>query len=531
MPTLFHDLITHAAQRWPDASALKHRTSACNYGELQTACERFSGALFDLKIDRLERVAVYLPKQLETVFALFGTAYASCVFVPINPILKAAQVRHILRDCAVRVLITSSERLATLSESLHDCIDLRHVVVVGESGAHRASTPAPTFNIHAWDTLLAAQTSAHSRRSIDVDMAAILYTSGSTGSPKGVVLSHRNLLAGVRSVTEYLTIERDDRLLAVLPLSFDYGLNQLSTAFHTGASVVMLDHLFARDVVTAVVAEKITGLAAVPPLWIQLADAVWPNEPTALRYITNSGGSMPTTTLHKLRTLLPHTKIFLMYGLTEAFRSTYLPPDEIDRRPGSIGKAIPNAEILVVRADGSECAVNEPGELVHRGSLVAQGYWNAPELTAERFRTAPARSPELCIPELAVWSGDTVRRDADGYLYFIGRQDDMIKTSGYRVSPTEIEEFALQTKLATEAVALGLPHPTLGQAIALLAVPAGLQDEQALLDACRKHLPAFMVPLHVSWRTSLPRNPNGKFDRKLLTIELDQLFGPAAQSS
>jgi acyl-coenzyme A synthetase/AMP-(fatty) acid ligase len=181
---------------------------------------------------------------------------------------------------------------------------------------------------------------------------------------------------------------------------------------------------------------------------------------------------------------------------------------------------------LVVRADGSECAVNEPGELVHRGSLVAQGYWNAPELTAQRFRPAPERNHELCIPELAVWSGDTVRRDAEGYLYFIGRQDDMIKTSGYRVSPTEIEEFALQTQLVTEAVALGLPHPTLGQAIALLAVPAGLQDEKALLDACRKHLPVFMVPLHVSWRTSLPRNPNGKFDRKLLASELGELFGP-----
>jgi acyl-CoA ligase (AMP-forming) (exosortase A-associated) len=525
--TLFHDLVSQAAQRWPSATAVKQRTTSCDYAELQSACVRFGSALIELKLARHDRVAVYLPKQLETVFALFGAAQAGCVFVPINPVLKPAQVRHILRDCAVRVLVTSTERLGALREVLSGCPDLQHVVLVGSS-QHResesaiAATSKPEF--HNWDTLLAAQNAAKSHRVIDADMAAILYTSGSTGSPKGVVLSHRNLVAGVRSVAQYLNIDNNDRLLAILPLSFDYGLNQLSTAFYTGASVVMLDHLFARDVVAAVAAEDITGLAAVPPLWVQLADVHWPNQARSLRYITNSGGTMPSTTLQKLRALMPRTQVFLMYGLTEAFRSTYLPPDEIDRRPDSIGKAIPNADVLVVRPDGSECAANEPGELVHRGALVAQGYWNAPELTAQRFRPAPGRNRELCIPEVAVWSGDTVRRDPDGYLYFIGRQDEMIKTSGYRVSPTEIEEFILQTEFATEAVPLGIPHPSLGQAIAVLAIPRGTQTEQALLEACRRHLPAFMVPLHLSWRDSLPRNPNGKYDRKQLAAELSSLF-------
>jgi acyl-CoA synthetase (AMP-forming)/AMP-acid ligase II len=290
----------------------------------------------------------------------------------------------------------------------------------------------------------------------------------------------------------------------------------------------MLDHLFARDIVAAVSAERITGLAAVPPLWIQLAELPWPSELSSLRYITNSGGAMPPTTLQKLRSQLPRTQVFLMYGLTEAFRSTYLPPDEVDTRPDSIGKAIPNAEVLVMRPDGSECAANEPGELVHRGALVAQGYWNAPALTAQRFRPIPGRHSEGCVPEIGVWSGDSVRKDAEGFLYFIGRQDDMIKTSGYRVSPTEIEEFILQTELVNEAVALGIRHPTLGQAIAVLAVPRGTANDQALLDACRKHFPTYMVPLHLAWRNSLPRNPNGKYDRKHLATELDAVFEQAS---
>jgi acyl-CoA ligase (AMP-forming) (exosortase A-associated) len=377
-----------------------------------------------------------------------------------------------------------------------------------------------TIQTHTWDELVSDHNSTQLHRVIDADMAAILYTSGSTGSPKGVVLSHRNLVTGAHSVAQYLANNAEDRLLAVLPLSFDYGLSQLSTAFHAGASVVLLDHLFASDVVAAVADEQITGLAAVPPLWTQLADLSWPGE--SLRYITNSGGAMPAITLGKLRMQLPRTQVFLMYGLTEAFRSTFLPPSELDRRPGSIGKAIPNAEVLVVGADGTECAANVPGELVHRGALVAMGYWNAPDLTAQRFRVAPDSASELSIPEIAVWSGDTVRKDEDGYLYFIGRNDEMIKTSGYRVSPTEIEEVILQSPLAAEAVAFGIPHPTLGQAIAVIIVaPAdGHGDTQALLDMCRKLLPAFMVPVHVEWRSTLPRNPNGKYDRKRLAIEV-----------
>jgi acyl-CoA ligase (AMP-forming) (exosortase A-associated) len=378
------------------------------------------------------------------------------------------------------------------------------------------------------------ETEAPAHRRIDADMAAILYTSGSTGAPKGVVLSHRNLVAGAHSVASYLGIGPADRLLAVLPLSFDYGLSQLNIAFLRGATAVLMNYLFPKDIVEMVAKEGITGLAAVPPLWNQLARLAWP-APGTLRLITNSGGAMPVPTVEALRAALPRTDIFLMYGLTEAFRSTYLPPAELARRPDSIGRAIPNAEVMVVRPDGSPCPPGEPGELVHRGALVALGYWNDPARTAQRFRPAPGQDPALPVTELAVWSGDTVRQDEDGYLYFVGRSDDMIKVSGYRISPTEIEAVLYETGLVGEAAAFGVEHPLLGQAIAVVAVSIGTDDAAAgvaeLLKECRRRLPAYMVPAHIALRSdSLPRNPNGKIDRNLLRQSLNLQFDDVSSS-
>ena len=260
-----------------------------------------------------------------------------------------------------------------------------------------------------------------------------------------------------------------------------------------------------------------------PPLWIQLADQEWPEEATrSLRYFANTGGRMPRATLDRLRAIFPAAKPYLMYGLTEAFRSTYLDPAEVDRRPDSIGKAIPNAEIMVVREDGTPCAPGEEGELVHRGALVALGYWNDAERTAERFRPAPGREAGLCTTELAVWSGDVVKADEDGFLYFVGRNDEMIKTSGYRVSPTEIEEVVYSTGLVRDAVALGVDDPKLGQHIVLAVSPANGHEllPETLLAELKRQLPLYMVPKQVVVRPSLPRSPNDKFDRNLLRQEL-----------
>jgi acyl-CoA ligase (AMP-forming) (exosortase A-associated) len=524
MSKLLHELPLDSAARTPQAPCLTFRSSKLDYAELAQGIEGFATGLLALGLGRGERVAIYLPKQFETVIAIFGAPRAGCVFVPVNSLLKPPQVGHILRDCNVRALVTSADRASSLASELRECPDLRHLIVVGAEADSKSFSP---LAVHRWHDVLASSDRGKRHRVIDMDVVSIFYTSGSTGKPKGVVLSHRNMVTGAHSVASYLQNMPDDRLLAVLPFSFDYGFSQMSTAFHVGASVVLMDYLLPRDVINAAARERITGLAGVPPLWAQLADLTWPAAVVDnLRYITNSGGAMPRTTLTKLRAALPKTKPFLMYGLTEAFRSTYLPPEEADRRPDSIGKAIPNAEILVVRPDGTECAPNEEGELVHRGSLVALGYWNDAEKTAQRYKPVPGQEQGLVLTELAVWSGDTVRRDDEGFLYFIGRRDEMIKTSGYRVSPTEVEEVVLGTGRVAEVAAVGVPHASLGQAIAIVvaAAPEVEPSSEKLLEACRAQLPLFMVPQHVEWREALPRNPNGKYDRAKLAAELKAQF-------
>jgi acyl-CoA ligase (AMP-forming) (exosortase A-associated) len=527
MTDLIHETIFRSAARTPEAEALAYMGKRLNYGLLAREVKSTANALLEAGLGRGERVAVYLEKRIETVASLFGAAAAGGVFVPVNPLLKPEQVAYILGDCNVKILVTSTDRLKLLAAVLPQCPDLHTVVVVGLGDIPVIAG----VNIVAWEDAINSARSHNGYRNIDADMAAILYTSGSTGKPKGVVLSHRNMVAGAVSVASYLENAPQDRILSVLPLSFDYGLSQLTTAFHTGATAVLLNHLLPRDIVKAVEAERITGLAAVPPLWIQLAQLNWPQDAT-LRYITNSGGAMQRVTLDALRKALPNMKPYLMYGLTEAFRSTYLPPSEVDKRPDSMGKAIPNAEILVLRPDGSSCEPGEPGELVHRGALVSMGYWNDPAKTAERFKPVLSHHQGLPMPEMAVWSGDTVRKDEEGFLYFISRNDEMIKTSGYRVSPTEVEEVIYGREHVGEAAAIGVPHPSLGQAIvAVVSAKEGKQlDADALLAACKPHLPAYMLPGRIVIREgSLPRNPNGKIDRKLLGTQLQNIFTDAKE--
>jgi acyl-CoA ligase (AMP-forming) (exosortase A-associated) len=518
------DLVHLAALTHDAAPALTYRDTTCTYAELWEQVCGFAAGLSAAGLRRNDRVAVLLEKRIETVVAIFGTAAAGCVTVPINPLLKPRQVAHILGDCGVRMLVTSPERLAQLEDCLSDnSISLEHVTLVDNPTTNGRSH----FNgceLHRWAELFADTTvPLPPVATVDCDMAAILYTSGSTGKPKGVVLSHRNLIVGAESVSHYLGNTADDVILSVLPLSFDAGLSQLTTAFNTGGHVVLMNYLLPGDVVRLCEKYKVTGITGVPPFWIQLANLDWPAETAArLRYFANTGGRMPRATLGRLRQQFPRASPYLMYGLTEAFRSTYLDPAEVDRRPDSIGKAIPNAEILVVRPDGSPCDPGEPGELVHRGPLVAMGYWNDPARTAERFRPAPGSDTGWRTPEIAVFSGDTVVADEDGFLFFVARRDEMIKTSGYRVSPTEIEEVAYQSGLVRDAVALGVDDPELGQRIVLIASSHGQPplDAPALLAAFRRQLPQYMVPSSVIVMSTLPTTPNGKFDRVLLREQL-----------
>ena len=513
-----HHLVAEAARSWGDRPALTVKDTTLSYSDLAERMAATGARLGDLGVGRGDRVAVYLDKRVETVLAVLGASVAGAVFVPVNPILKARQVAYIIGDCDVRLLVTTADRWASLSAELGGNTSLDHVVLVdGPSGDPHGEGPMVT----SWSET--ASVDGPGGPDTDADAASIFYTSGSTGMPKGVVLSHRNIVVGAQSVSEYLENTADDVILAALPLSFDAGFSQLTTGFAVGAHVVMVNYLLPKDVVALCARHRVTGLTAVPPLWVQLTSVDWPAEARGgLRYFANTGGRMPRATLDRLRVIFPGARPFLMYGLTEAFRSTYLDPDEVDRRPDSIGKAIPNAEILIVRPDGTECAADEPGELVHVGPLVSLGYWNDPERTAERFKPAPGRLPGLPNPPLAVWSGDFATRDSEGFLYFVGRQDEMIKTSGYRVSPSEVEEAAFSTGLVKDVVALGVADDELGQRIVLALTwrPDADADDAALLSALRAGLPRFMVPHRLYVLNELPHSPNGKYDRTAIRDEV-----------
>ncbi|HEY4078776.1 MAG TPA: acyl-CoA ligase (AMP-forming), exosortase A system-associated [Rhizomicrobium sp.] len=513
---LLQELLSISATARPEHAALRYQGQSRSYAEVAAEAAVVRAGLIRLGIAVQDRVAIFLDKQFETVSAIFGIASAGAVFVPINPALKAPQIVYILKDCNVRVLITTASRFAGLESVLPDCRDLFHVVIVDES------CPATSVSCTTWSAFTKDAAGDIRPTVSGTDIAAILYTSGSTGSPKGVVVTHRNLVAGAHSVAQYLGYEPADRILNLPPYSFDFGLNQLFSAFQAGVTAVLHNYIAPHDTMQTLIREGVTGVSGVPTVMIQLAAQDWPTEATRnVRYFSTTGGRMPESAVRMLQEKLPRSKIFLMYGLTESFRSTFLPPDEINRRPNSIGKAIPNAEVLVVRPDGTPCAPHEPGELVHKGVLVSLGYWNDPVRTAERFRPAPGEPSDEPHPEIAVWSGDTVTRDEDGFIYFVGRRDEMIKSSGYRISPTEVEETVFSSGLVSLAAAVGVEDAQLGQAIVLFVVPKNGKsvDDDAILRHCHTQMPAYMVPKHVVVRESLPVNANGKVDRKALAAQ------------
>ncbi|MES2753760.1 MAG: AMP-binding protein [Pseudomonadota bacterium] len=470
--------------------ALRDRAGAMSFAEVESAVGAMAGALAGRGLAAGARVANWLPKTRTACLLPLAAARAGLIHVPINPALKRAQVAHILADSGAELLVTQEARATTLEAGDATCpvIDEGALPLAGAELPRSQADPAA--------------------------LAAILYTSGSTGRPKGVMLSHANLWLGAVSVAHYLKLQASDRVLAVLPLSFDYGQNQLFSTWLAGGRVVPLDYLTPRDVVKAVAREKITTLAGVPPLWVQLLEAEWP-EATSLRRLTNSGGALTRGLGTGLRTRFPEAELYAMYGLTEAFRSTYLDPALIDEHPDAIGTAIPFAEISVRRPDGSIAAAGEPGELVHAGPLVAQGYWRDPARTAQRFRDGE------------VWSGDMVVAGDDGLLRFVGRDDEMIKSAGNRLSPNEIEDAVLAGGETVEAVALGVPDPRLGQAIAVVAKGDG-STEAALRARLRRDLPSFMQPGVYYWRQDFPRNANGKWDRAGLRHDILQAFALSA---
>ncbi len=476
--------LDHLALRGaPDAPALTVGDVTLSYAELDDAVGRNAAALLAHGLVAGDRVASWMGKTMLACVLPLAAARAGLVHVPINPVLRRAQAAHILADSGAKLLIANAARLDSLESSdlaEADAIALETWIAPG---------PALGPSSHNPD-----------------DLAALLYTSGSTGRPKGVMLSHANLWLGAISVAHYLRLASDDRTLCVLPLAFDYGQNQLFSAWVAGGCAIGFDYLLPRDVVRAVGRHDVTVLAGVPPLWLQLAEQEWGGAGQSLRTLTNSGGHLAEPLVRRLRTQFPQAKLHLMYGLTEAFRSSSLDPAMVDAHPDSIGTAIPFASLRVMRPDGSEAAPGEEGELVHSGLLVAQGYWNDPARTAERFR------------EGEVWSGDTVVLGEDGLLRFRGRDDAMIKVSGNRVSPTEIEEAALSSGAVADAAAFGVADERLGQAVVL--VVAGEGDEDELRAHLKRELPPHMQPVRIVWKDRLPVGANGKLDRAALKADL-----------
>jgi acyl-CoA ligase (AMP-forming) (exosortase A-associated) len=481
--------LDHLARRGrAEAPALVADGETISYAGLDEQVGRIASTLLAARLQSGDRVASWMGKTRLACLLPLAAARAGLVHVPINPILRRAQAAHILADSGARMLVANRARIETLAAA--DCAD------------------AVTIALEDWrdgDQVLPA--SAH-----DPDtLAALFYTSGSTGRPKGVMLTHANLWLGAVSVASYLGVTPDDRTLCVLPLAFDYGQSQLLSTWAAGGCAIAFDYLLPRDVVRAVRRHGVTVLAGVPPLWHQLADADWSGgEGDSLRTLTNSGGHLPLPLVRRLRTLFPQARLHLMYGLTEAFRSTSLDPALVDEQPDSVGTAIPFAEVRIVRPDGSEAKRGEEGELVHSGPLVALGYWQDPERTAERFRDGE------------VWSGDRAVKGEDGLIRFRGRADAMIKTSGNRVSPTEVEEAALASGAVAQAVALGVPDEAIGQAILLVAEPKGEDAEARLRAYFAAELPAFMRPKRVVWRAELPVGPNGKLDRSRIQAEAQE---------
>jgi acyl-CoA ligase (AMP-forming) (exosortase A-associated) len=493
---MIHRRLLVRARLSPNEPAIVEREHTISYGALWQRARALAARLHAAGVEPGDRVAIYLDKSVEAVSALYATWLVGAAAVPIHDGQRSPQVRHIMRHCRAKAFVSRGRHVQRLDP-----------------------------NVTAGAALLDVDDEAAAARCAPLDSpaqlpdgapAVILYTSGSTGLAKGIVVSHANLLAGARIVARYLGIRGEDRILSVLPFNFDYGLNQLLTAVHCGATLYLQRGVFVPDICDSLARWEISVLAGVPPLWIQLMQDGSPLPQLALpklRLITNSGGVFPVEVLREYRRHFPHVAVYLMYGLSEAFRSTYLDPSQVDVRPDSMGKAIPETEIWVLNETGAPCAPGEIGELVHRGPTVALGYFGDEAATSERWRPNPF-APDS--GERVVYSGDLVRTDAEGFLYFVGRRDTMIKSSGVRISPQEVEELVYASELVAEVVACGEPHPVAGMAVVVHVVPRdrGAFQAQALLAHCRRTMPVYMVPKAIHVHDEFPRTPSGKIDRK-----------------
>ncbi|MDM7926406.1 MAG: AMP-binding protein [bacterium] len=524
-PWLNHHLLEDSAGRFPDKPCLEEPGRTLSYAETVEGARRAAAAFIEAGLAPGAAAGIYMDKTIDQVLAMFGAWMAGGVVVLLNPILAEDQVLHIVKDCGIRTLAASRDTLTPDGRGRERIAPERWAeagitgaVVFGggkDSGFPSLRSGTGLKRMCRPEDMPAA--AAEPKRITD-DVSHIIYTSGSTGLPKGIVVTHRNSIDGAKIVSAYTGLSGDDRILGLLPLNFDYGFNQLMDAVLLGGTLVLHQFFMPNDLLRTLESRAITVFAGMPPVWLKifnprLCDTSKPHDFSRLRVITNSGGKVPVPVVRKLRGLFPSARIFLMYGLTEAFRSTYLDPDEIDRRPDSIGKAIPGVEVFVVDGQGRECGPGEEGELVHRGALITRGYWNNPQKTAEVFRPNPLLDPANRHLETVVFSGDVVKRDAEGFLYYVGRRDAMIKTKGYRVSPTEVEERVTAIPGVAECVAAAYEEEDEIKLRVFITLSSPAATAQTVTAHCKRHFPFYLVPDDVVVLSAFPLTANGKIDR------------------
>ncbi|MGQ0456816.1 MAG: AMP-binding protein [Hyphomicrobium sp.] len=505
LSTTFYQLLSDNLTQRPGKPAVVEGDRSATYDEVASDVDRIAGHLQSFGVAPGDRVIVHLRMSIAEIAAMFAISKLGAVVVNVNAQWTLDQLAYVADDCQAKALIVDARPAKALAAGSPPK-SVARILVTGDA-------PGGEGFVSWRDPATSAAPAAVHR--LDTELAMIIYTSGSTGKPKGVMLSHRNIVAGARSVARYLQLSEDERLLSVLPYSFDYGLNQLTTMMLMGGTVVLQPVAMAAEIVRTIQKHGVTGVAAVPPLWSQIVRLLHdsPTPLPSLRRITNSGGKIPTNILERVSGAFPGVKVYLMYGLTEAFRSTYLAPEKFLPKMGSIGRAIPNAEIYVIKHGEGVAKPGEQGELVHRGPLVSMGYWGKPEITREKIRPCPELA-HLIGDEPVVYSGDIVRLDSDGDLWFVARNDAMIKTSGFRLSPDEVEDLICRSGVVSDVVAFGVDDDDLGQVVHVAVTPLNGFQEDALLKHCHNAMAHYMVPrvIHL-WSDAMPRTSSGKLSR------------------
>ena len=513
MDLLIHDFLAKSAARRPDKTALICDGQRVTYGQIEAASNRLANALVARGLKRGDRVAVYLPNNFEAVVSIYATLKAGGVFVMINPATKKEKFLYILNDCRATALIMEAQNAVCTPSAviLMEAPSLRFCVLCRQSGTGAGEEKDSCF---VFEELLDDQpTVAPLLRNIDLDLACLIYTSGTTGEPKAVMCDHSNMVFVASSVMEYLKNVESDVILNVLPLSFSYGLYQVLMTFWFGGTLVLEDSFaYPAVILERMQQERVTGLPGVPTMYAAMLKMdLSAFDLSSLRFLTNAAAALPVAHILEIRRRFPQAEFYSMYGQTECKRTLYLPPDQLDERPGSVGIAIPGTEVWIEDESGNKAGSGEVGELVVRGRHVMRGYWEDPQRTSERFRPGP-------LPGERIYhSGDLFRVDDKGYLYFVSRQDDIIKSRGEKVAPKEVEHVLHTLKGVVEAAVVGVPDPVLGEAVKAVLVVDGVKLTQAEVQAhCRAHLEDYMVPKHVEFRTELPKTGSGKIKRNAL---------------